>query len=510
MNSTTGSMAYYKAHEGQQLGKQTLTTLTEPLVQPEMSRLAVEVTRLPRSLRKEKTENVKIEMAKNNLNVLRLAEATWKEQGDFWLEKYRIIHCGNAKGGLNGLAIILDEKTGQRVKKVVQHSDRLILVKIEAQPVDIVIVQVYMPTSASDNEVDKVYEQTDELVAIEKASNYLIIMGDWNAVIGEHLVYARKEKEIHVEEPWRKRSVSIGLHSDHNLVMMKVRVKSKVLKKVSVRRKWNLEQSKLDSGGFRNEIECRMEKMKGQKSINESWNYMKESIIESAKVTIGYDPRTRIKKPWITDEMIGKMEERRKWKGINTEDGRKMYRKLNNELRRITDKASEDWWKRECNELELLNKQGKADLVYSMVKKLTGSKKAQSNIHTIKNKDGTLLTDPKLMRQRWKEYIEELYAKDDQPTEEEIDLESEMDVEVDNAGPGILDDEIEAAIRQMKDKNAEGIDEIPAELLKKLEGSAKKELIRICQDMYEKGEWPRDFTKAIIVTMEKKKCNRMC
>ncbi|CAF1214515.1 unnamed protein product [Didymodactylos carnosus] len=51
---------------------------------------------------------------------------------------------------------------------------------------------------------------------------------------------------------------------------------------------------------------------------------------------------------------------------------------------------------------------------------------------------------------------------------------------------------------------AKGIDEIPAELLKKLEGSAKKELIRIYQDMYEKGEWPRDFTKALIVTMEKK------
>ncbi|CAF1524939.1 unnamed protein product, partial [Didymodactylos carnosus] len=121
-----------------------------------------------------------------------------------------------------------------------------------------------------------------------------------------------------------------------------------------------------------------------------------------------------------------------------------------------------------------------------------------------KNKDGTLLTDPKLVRQRWKEYIEELYDKDGKPTEEEIDLESEMDVEVDNVGPGILEDEIEAAIRQMKDKKAKGIDEIPAELLKKLEGSAKKELIRIYQDMYEKGEWPRDFTKALIVTMEQK------
>ena len=41
---------------------------------------------------------------------------------------------------------MLDEETGKRVKKVVQHSDRVILVKIEAEPRDIVTVQVYMPT----------------------------------------------------------------------------------------------------------------------------------------------------------------------------------------------------------------------------------------------------------------------------------------------------------------------------------------------------------------------------
>ncbi|CAF1570323.1 unnamed protein product [Didymodactylos carnosus] len=77
-----------------------------------------------------------------------------------------------------------------------------------------------------------------------------------------------------------------------------------------------------------------------------------------------------------------------------------------------------------------------------------------------------------------------------------------MDVEVDNVGPEIVEDEIEAAISPLEDKKADGIDEIPAELLKKLEASAKKELIRICQDMYEKGEWSRDFTKAIISKLE--------
>jgi len=46
----------------------------------------------------------------------------------------------------------------------------------------------------------------------------------------------------------------------------------------------------------------------------------------------------RARKPWITQEMISKMDERRKWKNVNTEEGRK-YRRLRNELKRVTDKA---------------------------------------------------------------------------------------------------------------------------------------------------------------------------
>jgi hypothetical protein len=37
--------------------------------------------------------------------------------------------------------------------------------------------------------------------------------------------------------------------------------------------------------------------------------------------------------------MICKMDERRKWKNVNTEEGRKNYRMLRNELKTATDNA---------------------------------------------------------------------------------------------------------------------------------------------------------------------------
>lgn len=42
----------------------------------------------------------------------------------------------------------------------------------------------------------------------------------------------------------------------------------------------------------------------------------------------------RGRKPWITGEMMGKMEERGKWKNVNNEEGRNNYRRLKNELKR--------------------------------------------------------------------------------------------------------------------------------------------------------------------------------
>jgi hypothetical protein len=41
----------------------------------------------------------------------------------------------------------------------------------------------------------------------------------------------------------------------------------------------------------------------------------------------------RARKPWITQKMISKTDERRKWKNVNNEEGRKKYGRLRNDLK---------------------------------------------------------------------------------------------------------------------------------------------------------------------------------
>jgi hypothetical protein len=68
------------------------------------------------------------------------------------------------------------------------------------------------------------------------------------------------------------------------------------------------------------------------------------------------DKKTR--KPWITQEIINKMGQRRKRKKINNEEGRKNYRRLRNELKRATDKAQKEYLESMCDDIMEFHEQG--------------------------------------------------------------------------------------------------------------------------------------------------------
>ena len=94
-----------------------------------------------------------------------MSEVRWKEGEDFESEEFRVCYAGG-KESQPGVTIILDKEMAKRVLKVDMVSDRIISVEIQAGPVDLMIIQVYMLTSAhEEDEVDEIYDRIDELVA---------------------------------------------------------------------------------------------------------------------------------------------------------------------------------------------------------------------------------------------------------------------------------------------------------------------------------------------------------
>ena len=49
-------------------------------------------------------------------------------------------------------------------------------------------------------------------------------------------------------------------------------------------------------------------------SIEDTWKILKKAVLEAAKTAVGYRTGTEARKPWIIDEMIRKIGERKKWK----------------------------------------------------------------------------------------------------------------------------------------------------------------------------------------------------
>jgi len=72
---------------------------------------------------------------------------------------------------------------------------------------------------------------------------------------------------------------------------------------------------------------------------------------------------------------------------MNREEDKKRYRTLNNnQLRRITDKAKEQWWNSQCDELEKLDSQGR-DLLCKKVSELIKGRRKRQNLR-ICDKEG--------------------------------------------------------------------------------------------------------------------------
>jgi hypothetical protein len=102
-------------------------------------------------------------------------------------------------------------------------------------------------------------------------------------------------------------------------------------------------------------------------NVEVQWKKIKECVLHTTSDLVGKVER-RARNPWITREMMGKGDERRKLKNINSEEGKKNYRKLRNELKRATDSAKKEYLENICNEIMEFQRTGRYDLMYVYMK----------------------------------------------------------------------------------------------------------------------------------------------
>ena len=180
----------------------------------------------------------------------------------------------------------------------------------------------------------------------------------------------------------------------------------------------------------------------------------------------------RARKPWFTQEMINKIDERKKLKNVSTEEGRKNYRVVRKMLRRATENDKKEYLENIYNEVMEYERTGRYDLMYMKTKQL-GWKETQGiqNVD-VEDSQGNRIVEQTQVLKVWENHITELYDRPILP--ETLEVEPEEEVDTDDKGPYILHSEVGEVFKEMRKKKSARDDDIPGDLLKLLgEGGLK-------------------------------------
>ena len=122
----------------------------------------------------------------------------------------------------------------------------------------------------------------------------------------------------------------------------------------------------------------------------------------------------RNKNKWMAEDILNKMEQRKKYKNNNHIE----YQRLNKEIANDYRKAKEQWITDQCQEIEKLEKQHKTTEMHQKIKNFTNKKNTEEQASGITDKDGKLLFEQEDISMRWVEYIPNLHDdnRDDMPT----------------------------------------------------------------------------------------------
>ncbi|KAK3894356.1 hypothetical protein Pcinc_001893 [Petrolisthes cinctipes] len=471
---------------------------------------------------------------------------------------------------INGVGFLVNKTIQKAIFGCHQVSSRLISIRLRAKPFNITVVQVYAPTSDYDEEViEEFYNQLQLIIVKVNKKDILIIQGDWNAKVGvdalndwseycgpssnsstnergfrllefasynnmtlantlgthkesrrwtwhapnglHHnqidyiLVQNRFRSSINIPKTRTFPGADIG--SDHDLVILNLKIRWKKIKPAkNMRLKFNIEKLKDPSirETFQVTIGGKFAPLLALEEDTETMTTRFNAIMtETANEVLGKHRHKN--KPWVTDDILELCDLRRELKKTkNTERGAREYRELNKTVRNEMRRVKEEWIESQCSEIEDCFNRNNTKRAYQIVNDLTKPRQQKSN--NIQDKHGNCLTEKDEISKRWTEYCSELYNH--QINGDPTVLNCPQSTNLDDFP--ILREEIELAIKSLKNGKTPGIDNIPGELIQNGGENMTIFLTRLCNRIWETGEWPSTWTQSLIITLHKKGNIQQC
>ena len=498
-----------------------------------------------RGMNTGKLEIVKQEMQRLSIDLLGISELHWTGNGYFKSDDYTIFYSGNDVIRRNGVAIIATKSVAKAVHSFNAISDRLMSIRINGSPRSITVLQAYAPTTdATEEDIEDFYAKLQTAIDQTPTRDIIFVMGDLNAKVGsgedlpvvgkwglgerndagDRLIQCCVENRLSImntwfEQPkrrlytwtapnamhrnqidyilcqrrWKSSILSAKTYpgadcgSDHQLLVTKIKVRFSTIKRPPALRRFDMDNIPAQ---YAVEVKNRFEALSNIDEEPEGlWEEIKSIVRETAEENIPFKKLAKRAK-WLTDEAIEIAEHRRTAKATGNIAE---FRMLNAAFQRRARQDKEAYWNTQCAELEKAIRHGHTRALFTHVKQARAPFAARK-ASAIKDSDGTILQEEEQIKRRWRDYTEELYAGN--PSIQLTDQSSQTDQE-----PGVLEEEVKWALKQLPNRKAPGTDNLPAELLKPV---PVKILTKLCQKIWTTKSWPKDWTRSVFVTLPKK------
>ena len=120
-----------------------------------------------------------------NVDILGISKLRWTGMGEFNSYDHYVYYCGQESLRRNGIAIMVNKRVRNAVLGCNLKNDRMISVHFQGKPFNITVIQVCAPTNnAEETEVERFYEDLQDLIELTLPKDLLFIIGDWNAKVG--------------------------------------------------------------------------------------------------------------------------------------------------------------------------------------------------------------------------------------------------------------------------------------------------------------------------------------
>ena len=159
------------------------------------------------------------------------------------------------------------------------------------------------------------------------------------------------------------------------------------------------------------------------------------------------------------------------------------YSHSNAEFQRIARRNKKAFLSDQCKEIEENNGMGKTRDLFKKIRDTKGTFHAKMG--SIKDRNGTDLTESEYIKKRWQEYTEELYKKDIHDPDNHNGVTTHLE-------PDILECEVKWALESITTNKASEGDGIPVELFQILKDDAMNTLPSLCQQIWKTQQRPQD------------------